>query len=268
MTDHMLLLVLDIGTSSVRALLYDSSGNALPDLKVQMHYRLTTSRAGEASVDADTLVTLVARTIDEVLSLAAKRCTTIGAVATSTFWHMLLPLDASGRPLLPLMTWEDRRPQQACAALRQQLDEAAIHRRTGARLHTSYWPAKISWLAGAFPEVVRQTARDVSFSDYLYECFLGHSLCSFSMAAGTGLLNTRNRSWDSELLAALHLSPGQLPETGNPSDPLHGLRPEFARRWPALARIPWFPAIGDGAAANAGSHCVTASTRAVTLMPA
>jgi gluconokinase len=265
MIAQTLILALDIGTSSVRALLYDAYGNALPDMKAQMHYRLTTSRAGEASVDADTLVALVACAIDEVLALAAERGRKIGAVATSAFWHTLLPLDSCGRPLLPLMTWEDRRPQQACQALRQQLDEAAIHRRTGARLHTTYWPAKISWLASTHPEVARQTARYISFSDYLYECFLGRSLCSFSMASGTGLFNTRSRTWDTELLAALHLSPEQLPETGDLSDPLHGLRPECARRWPALAHTPWFPAIGDGAAANAGSHCVTAATWAVTM---
>jgi len=265
MIAHTHLLALDIGTSSVRALLYDAGGNACADLRAQMQYRLTTSRAGEASVDADALVALVARTIDEVLSLATEHCREIGAVATSTFWHSLLPLDARGRPLLPLMTWEDRRPQQACLALRQQFDEAAIHRRTGARLHTTYWPAKISWLAEAFPEVARQTARYVSFSDYLYECFLGRSLCSFSMASGTGLFNTRNRTWDRELLAALHLSPAQLPDTGDFSASLQGLRPDVARRWPALAHIPWFPAIGDGAAANTGSHCVTASTWAVTM---
>lgn len=259
------LLALDIGTSSVRALLYDARGNALADLRAQMQYRLTTSSLGEASVDADALVALVARTIDEVLALTGEQHSEICAVATSAFWHSLLPLDARGRPLLPLMTWEDRRPQQACLALRQQFNETAIHRRTGARLHTTYWPAKISWLAGAFPEVARQTARYVSFSEYLYECFLGRSLCSFSMASGTGLFNTRTRTWESELLAALHLSPGQLPDTGDFSASLQGLRPDLARRWPALAEIPWFPAIGDGAAANAGSHCVTASTWAVTM---
>lgn len=265
MAAHTLILALDIGTSSVRALLYDAGGNALPDLKAQLRYQLTTSHAGEASVDADTLVDLVARTIDTVLSRAGDRARGIVAVATSAFWHTLLPLDPSGRPLLPLMTWEDRRPQERCLALRQQLDEAAIHRRTGTRLHTSYWPAKISWLARAYPEVVQQTARYVSFSDYLHERFLGRSVCSLSMASGTGLLNTRKRTWDAELLSALHLSPGCLPATGDLPDTLQGLQPEFARRWPALATIPWFPAVGDGAAANAGSHCLTPSHWAVTM---
>ena len=37
--------------------------------------------------------------------------------------------------------------------------------------------------------------------------------------------------------------------------PLTGLKPEWAVRWPGLKDIPWFPAISDGAAANIGSGC-------------
>lgn len=259
------ILALDIGTSSVRALLYDAGGNALPGIQAQVTYQLTTSHEGEASVDADSLVELLARAIDEVLQKVDPEAAGIAAVATSAFWHTLLPLDSSGRPLLPLMTWEDTRPQQASTELRARLDEAAIHRRTGARLHTSYWPAKITWLAGAYPEIVQQTARYVSFGEYLHERFLGRAICSLSMASGTGLLNRRTRAWDDELLAALPLLPSQLPEIGDLPDTLQGLVPEFARRWPALHTIPWFPAIGDGAAANIGSNCVDSTAWTVTM---
>lgn len=259
------ILAIDIGTSSVRAFLYDTSGNALPDMHMQMKYQLTTSREGEASVDADSLVELVASALDEVLRKAATQSIEILAVATSAFWHTLLPLDAAGRPLFPLMIWEDTRPQQASMELRARLDEAAIHRRTGARLHTSYWPAKISWLASAHPEIVRQTASYVSFGEYLHARFLGRAICSLSMASGTGLLNLHTRTWDSELLAALPLSASQLPEIGDLPDTLQGLAPEFARRWPALNEPPWFPAIGDGAAANFGSNCADSTAWAVTM---
>ena len=263
--DQPIILALDIGTSSARALLYDTHGNALPDMQTQMTYQLTTSHEGEASVDADFLVELVAHTIDEVLQKAGALATRIAAVATSTFWHTLLPLDAAGRPLFPLITWEDTRPQRASVELRARLDESAIHRRTGARLHTSYWPAKISWLASTHPEITRQTARYISFGEYLHERFLGRAVCSLSMASGTGLLNRSTRAWDTELLAALPLTHSQLPEIGDLSDTVQGLLSEFTSRWPALHTVPWFPAIGDGAAANLGSNCVDSSAWTVTI---
>src|SRR5262249_17940402 len=133
-----------------------------------------------------------------ILEKAGALAGQIGAVATSAFWHTLAPLDKSNRPLFPLMTWEDTRPQQASANLRTQLDENVLHRRTGARLHTSYWPAKIYWLPDAYPEIIQQTARYVSFGEYLHLRFLGQAVCSLSMASGTGLLNRYTQTWDRE----------------------------------------------------------------------
>lgn len=265
MADQPSLLALDIGTSSTRAILYDARGVAIPGAHSQVTYQLTTSHEGEASVDADFLLGLVARTIDEVLQTAGERAGQIAGVATSAFWHTLLPLDGTGRPLLPLLTWEDTRPQQAALELRSLLDEASTHRRTGTRLHACYWPAKIRWLAQTYPALAARTARYVSFGEYLHERLLGRAICSLSMASGTGLLNTRARAWDDEMLALLGLSPAQLPTLGDLPDTLQGLMPEFAARWPALHHVPWFPSIGDGAAANLGSNCATPSTWAVTM---
>lgn len=265
MADQPSLLALDIGTSSTRAILYDAQGNAIPGASSQHTYQLTISQAGEASVDADVLLALVARTIDETLQAAGERAQQIAGVATSAFWHTLLPLDSAGRPLLPLLTWEDTRPQKAAIELRALLDEASTHRRTGARLHACYWPAKIRWLTTTYPDIAARTARYVSFGEYLHERLLGRSVCSLSMASGTGLLNTRACTWDKALLDLLQLSPAHLPALGDLPDTLQGLLPEFAVRWPALAHVPWFPAIGDGAAANIGSNCASSTTWAVTM---
>jgi gluconokinase len=259
------ILALDIGTSSVRALLFDSSGTAVPNALVQHTYTLTTSNEGEVSVDADMLVDLVTQTIDEVLAAAGPLVSHIKAVATDTFWHTLVGVDASGHPLIPLLTWEDTRPASAAAQLRTQLDEDAIHKRNGARIHASYWPAKLLWLSKEKPELFKQTAQWLSFGEYLHRRFLGRSVCSLSMASGTGMLVKRTLSWDPSLLEILGVRNEQLPALGDLHDSITGLKPEFAMRWPALHDIPWFPAIGDGAAANVGSGCATAENWAITI---
>ena len=265
MADQAAILALDIGTSSTRAILYDSQGTAVPEVQSQVKYQVTTSQDGEVSVDADELFSLVVRTIDEALKAAGERAQQIVGVATSAFWHTLVPLDKAGHPLFHLLTWEDTRPQQAASELRAQLDEASTHRRTGTRIHACYWPAKIRWLAQAHPEIAERTTRYASFSEYLHERLLGRAICSLSMASGTGLLNTRAQAWDKEMLAHLQLSEEHLPKLGDASDAVQGLVPEFAKRWPALHGVPWFPAIGDGAAANLGSNCANTSTWAVTM---
>ena len=259
------ILALDIGTSSVRALLFDATGTALLHVQSQIPYQLTTSSEGESSVEADPLVEMVAQTIDGALAAAGDLASHIAAVATDTFWHSLIGVDKENKALTPVLIWEDSRSRRAVAELCQQLDPQAIHQRTGARLHTSYWPAKLFWLATAMPDSFSNTAQWLSFGEYLHRRFLGKSVCCLSMASGTGMLVTRARAWDSELPRVLGVQPEQLPPLGDLRDSVQGLVPEFASRWPALRDVPWFPAIGDGAAANVGSGCASEENWALTI---
>src|SRR5216683_5008927 len=262
---HPYVLALDIGTSSVRALLFDATGNAVPNVLAQHTYNLNTSGEGEVSVDADLLVDLVSKTIDEALVAAGPLASQIGAVATDTFWHSLMGVDASGRPLMPLVTWEDTRSGDAATELRAQLDEAAIHARTGARFHSSYWPAKLRWLSTTQPELIQRTAQWLSIGEYLHRRLLGRSVCSLSMASGTGMLVIHTASWDTDLQEILGVRAEQFPPLGDLHDSVTGLKAEYASRWPSLRDVPWFPAIGDGAAANVGSGCAAEDKFALTI---
>lgn len=263
--DPPYVLSLDVGSSSVRALLYDANGNAIPSVKAQRAYTSTTGDDGEASIDADMLVSAVTSIIDEALHQAGPLAERIAAVATDTFWHSLIVLDASDHPLTPILTWADTRADAAAHELARELDATAIHERTGAMLHTSYWPAKLRWLASAHPDVMMRAAQLVSFGEYLHRQFLGRSVCGLSMASATGLFVTRQQAWDTSLIDHLGVRPGLLPPLGDIHDALRGLAPAYADRWPALRNIPWFPALGDGAVANVGSGCTVPERMALTV---
>ena len=259
------ILALDIGTSSTRVLLFDATGNTFPNVLAQRPYQLRITNEGEVSVDPDALVAVVRQTIYDSLEMAGPLAQHIGAVAIDTFWHSLMGVDADNRPLTPLIIWEDTRPHQAALELREQLDEAAIHARTGARLHASYWPAKLRWLATQAPDTFARVAQWLSFGEYLYRHFLGRSVCSLSMASGTGMLQTHARAWDTELVDVLDVRPEQLPPLGDLHERVQGLTPAYASAWPALCNVPWFPAIGDGAAACVGSGCASMENWSITI---
>ncbi len=259
------ILAIDFGTSSTRALLFDAEGHPVPQMLAQYAYPLTLTSAGEVSVDPQMLASLVERTISDVLALAGPLAHHIRAVALDTFWHGLLGVDASNHPLTPLILWEDTRPHAAALELRSQLDEAAVHARTGARFHASYWPAKLRWLATHHPAIFSQAHQWLSFGEYLHRRWLGRSVCSLSMASGTGLLNLRTRAWDAELLRVLDVRPEQLPPLGDLREPVQGLLASSATAWPALHHVPWFPALGDGAAACIGSGAASTASWSVTM---
>jgi gluconokinase len=259
------ILALDVGTSSTRALLFDATGATIPGVASQHTYQLTTSNEGEVSVDVAMLMGVVEQTIDEVLKGAGELAQHIGAVAMDTFWHGLMAVDASGSPITPLITWEDTRAYHSVLALRKQLDERAVHDRTGARFHASYWPAKLHWLAQQQAETFSRAAQWLSFGEYLHRKFLGRSVCSLSMASGTGMLVTHEQVWDRELMDVLHVKPEQLPRLGDIHDSVQGLTDEYATRWPALRTVPWFPALGDGATACIGSGCASIENWSLTI---
>src|SRR3972149_5520440 len=66
---------------------------------------------------------------------------------------------ARGRPATPVYMWADTRSAEDARLLHDALDEPALHARTGCHLHSSYWPAKLPWLARARPGVLRDVAR-------------------------------------------------------------------------------------------------------------
>ncbi|HEY8446615.1 MAG TPA: gluconokinase [Thermomicrobiales bacterium] len=260
-----LVLALDAGTSSVRALLFDRRGRALANAETQLGYELVTTPDGGAEMDADRLVELLAECVDATLANAASHADEIAAVAMSCFWHSLLGLDASGKPVTPVLYWADTRSAKQVAALRAELDRREVHARTGCVIHSSYWPAKLRWLCETRPEQFRSVARWTSFADYMITRFLGVDCMSVCMASGTGMLEQRTAEWDAQMAAAVGIDPTTLPPLVDRDQPAQGLRPEFAARWPALANVPWYPPLGDGACANLGCGAVSPDRIALTL---
>jgi gluconokinase len=250
-----IVLALDIGTSGVRAALFDARGNELEGSLVALrnasHYEL--SAGGDANADA--LVSFVVQAIDVAVARAESLVSRIDYVAASCFWHSLVGVDDAGRAVTPLLAWADTRAVGAVIELRALFDEADAHARTGCRFHTSYWPAKLLWLERERGDVFDKTARWISFSDYVSLQLFGEATTSVSMASATGLFDQRKCEWDRELLEHLNLSVEQLPQIAERGT-LGRLREQHALRWPLLDRAAWFPAIGDGAANNIGTGCV------------
>ncbi len=257
----MRILSVDLGSSSVRAELYDGSGTRQEGTETKVGYELEYTHDGGVVKDADELLDLVARAIDGALSNAGGA--RISGVAMSTFWHSVLGLDREGRPTTPVLYWADRRAAGAARELRESMDEPAVHRRTGCVLHSSYWPAKLLWLSREKAEAFEKTERWISPGDYFYDQFFGDCHVGTSMASATGLFDQNRRLWDGEMIEALPIGQTQLSPISE--EPLRGLREEWARRWPALRDVPWFPAAGDGACSNVGSGCTRSDRLALMV---
>jgi gluconokinase len=247
--DASAILALDVGTSSARASLYDTHAQPIAGSTAQIACAPHVTPDGGAELDAERLFANVCQTIEHVLNGSNHQML---AVAVSTFWHSLLGLDASGKPLTPVYLWLDGRSRGELTGLRQQLDEREIHARTGCVLHSTYWPARLRWLKHTEPELFGQVQRWVSFAEYLHERLTGSTGVSVSMASGTGLLDVHTLSWYEPLLEFLEITPEQLGTLAPLKD-----TSTRTRVWSQLSRVPWLLAVGDGACSNLGAGCAS-----------
>lgn len=276
------VLAIDIGTSSVRAILFDRTAR-IASPAFQKTYDMDTTPDGGVYIDADRLAAEVASVLDDFCAWGGQATVgqatggqagsrraegghplagpfagghpAIDGVAMTTFWHNVVGVEGD-RAVTPLISWADTRPGTVIAELGERLDAAATHRRTGCVLHASYLPAKICWLAQIDPDTFSRVERWMSIGEYLFLRWFGAPACSVSMASGTGLFNEHRCDWDDETLAALPVERDMLTPLSDVDEPVRGLKDEFASRWPVLAGASWYPAVGDGACNNIGSGCV------------
>ncbi|HEY1565208.1 MAG TPA: FGGY-family carbohydrate kinase [Gaiellaceae bacterium] len=213
----MSVLALDVGSSSVRAQRFD--GRAEPAGEV---------RREEYETDDPAQVAAAARRV-----LAGDE-----ADATSCFAHSLVAVDEEWNALTPILGWRDTRSAASAEWLARRLDAEAVHARTGAFLHPSFWPAKLAWLAETQPDDFRRARWFVSFADYLR----GKPETSLGMASTSGLLDLAPLSWDEELLTILGVDVERLPQL--------------------TADAPVWP---DAACSNAGAGCTTRERAALMV---
>ncbi len=263
---NAVVLALDMGTSSVRAMLFDVRGRMLPNAEAQLPYAQRTTADGGVEMDAEILLSRTVDCIKQLLRRTEKSVKArLAGVGASCFWHSLVGVGEDNRAVTPVYSWADTRAQAQALALQTQWNGAEYHKRTGCVLHPSYWPAKLRWLQETQPETYGKAARWMSFGEYLNLRLFGQAQCSLSMASGTGLFDPNLSNWDGPTLMALGLTPAQMNPLCDRDDRQQGLAREWANALAPLKDLPWFPAVGDGACSNVGSGAVTQGRIAINV---
>ncbi|MGI8743190.1 MAG: gluconokinase [Bryobacteraceae bacterium] len=252
--DVRLIVSLDVGTSSVRTLVFDHRGRQQEGFGQQIPYRIETTPDGGVEADPDLILKLcvqcLAKTHSQLKSKPA-------GIAFDTFWHSFLGVDRHGKPTTPIVHLFDTRSTGEAAELARKLDPKQVHARTGCNLHPSYWPAKLVWLSRHRKHMFKATDRWMSFGEYLFLKLFGSATASTSMVSASGLWNQVRNHYDEDVLAALPIEGRQLAPVAGMDDPQSELIGAYKKQWPLFEGIPWYPALGDGACNNIGSGCTS-----------
>ena len=256
-----LVLALDVGSTASRGDVFDASGRPAGPGRHKVPHQFETAGDGTSVIDPDQVVSEIEEILSELTD--AHDPGAIAGVALDTFASSLVGVGADGQPVTPCFTYADARCAAQVTALRAELDEREVQQRTGARLHSSYLPARLRWLAETDPDAFAAAERWMSLGEYVYLRLLGTTAAGTATAAWTGMLDRRSGRWDPQLLAAAGIRADQLSPVRNPDDPIVEVDAGVGARWPALADARWFAPIADGFASNLGTGATDPTTAAL-----
>ncbi len=209
-----LLLAIDQGTTSSRAILFDSAGNALhvAQQEFTQHY----PHDGWVEHDPQDIWSSTLAVTQEVLSQTQGTLASIGITnqrETTVVWDR-----ASGEPIYNAIVWQDRRTADTCERLREAGHEVEVNARTGLLLDPYFCATKIAWILDHV-EGARQSAEKGDLAFGTVDTFLLWRLTGGKVhatdatnASRTSLFNIHQQNWDETLLTLFNIPVSLLPQ--------------------------------------------------------
>jgi glycerol kinase len=254
MTDQI-LLVLDAGTTSTRAIAFSATGEIVASeaRPLTQHY----PASGWVEHDAGEIRDLSRAVLDAVAAqVGPARIAAIGITnqrETICFWDR-----TTGEPLAHAIVWQDRRTAEYCAGIKAH--EPMVQAKTGLLLDPYFSATKIRWALDNWP-MVADAARTSRLAVGTVESWLIWNLSGGAAhvtdatnASRTLLMDLATCQWDDGLIALFDVPRAALPDIVDcASDPRRAL----ATATIAGRAIPITGAAGDQQAAAIGQGCLT-----------
>lgn len=202
-----LLLGLDVGTTAVKAFLFDPQGRRRAGASYP--YRLLMPQSGWVEQDAGELW----RGVVETLRAVAGRLEPgdeIVALAQSSQGGTTIPVDAAGEPLCNAISWMDGRAQAEQAELARAGLADMIYRRTGWPLMAGLPLQHIRWLRRERPEPFAAARHFLFVNDFIGRRLTGELCMNPSDASITQLFDIEAGRWDEALLELAGIRSDQL----------------------------------------------------------
>ena len=258
------LVGLDVGTTASKAV--TAGADAVVRDVASVGYPLLVPSPGRAELDAARLTSAAVEALTAVARAARDRGDRVVAVSLSAAMHGLVPMDASGEPLGPLVTWADNRASAQAAALRADGRAKGLHARTGTPVHPMSPLVKLAWWSAQDPDLTRTTPRWGGVKELLVAVLCGRSdVVDLSSASASGCYDLTAGRWDAEALEVAGVREEQLAEPVPTTHVLEGLSAAVAAATGLPAGLPVVIGASDGVLANLGTGAVRSNVAAVSL---
>ncbi|TBW40118.1 carbohydrate kinase [Siculibacillus lacustris] len=221
------ILVIDVGTSSLKAILYTRAGHLL--FSASRPYDSEFGRKPSyVEQDPETWKSALLESLHDIGAHVTVKGLTIEAVAITSQRASVIPIDIDGQPLHKALMWQDKRSIAQCEALLAQFSLEALYRRTGLRANPYFSAPKMMWLKEFRPQIYEKSHKLIGVQDYVVYLMTGRFVTDHSQACRTMLMNIATFEWDEELLAASGIDRALLPDLVPPGSEIGGLTEDFA----------------------------------------
>lgn len=241
-------LIIDIGTSSMRGILFAEDGRKL-DVQ-QVKYQPTKYADGRIEQSPEDWTGSVERIASASVQAAAAQGETIDAVAVTAQRSAILPVDADGAPLMDTIMWQDRRNAGICEELEPYND--LVFEKSGARINTVFSGSRMAWIVRNCPEVCEKLYKFVNIPEYVMHHMTGGYVTDTTYGSRSHLMNLRERRWDAQMLELFGIKEEQLCRLQEPGSVCGTVTEAFAARTGLRAGIPVISSGGDQQCAAIG----------------
>ncbi|MHB1199001.1 MAG: xylulokinase [Polaromonas sp.] len=262
-------LGIDLGTSSLKLLLLDSShhihASADASLTLQRPHRTWSEQQPHDWWQA--LETAVA----QLRVSAPQAWSEVRAIGLSGQMHGAVVLDEKYEILRPAILWNDGRSQAQCAELERYVPNS--RQITGNLAMPGFTAPKLLWLREHESALFAQIRKVLLPKDWLRLQLTGEAVSEMSDASGTLWLDVANRCWSEPILVACGLDMSHMPRLVEGSQPSGLLRPALTKLWSLPSNVMVAGGGGDNAAsavgigaANPGQGFVSLGTSGVVFL--
>jgi xylulokinase len=245
---------LDIGTSGVKALLINEQGKI--QLSAMAEYPLYTPFPLWSEQEPADWWNASIEVLKRLANQAGSSVREIRAIGLTGQMHGSVFLDKQNEVIRRALLWNDQRTAQECKEITDTIGYERLINITGNPALTGFQAPKILWLRNHEPAAYAKLAKVLLPKDYIRFKLTGDFASDCSDAAGTLLLDLKQRDWSTEVLSHLGIPIEWLPKVYEGSQITGTLLPEIAALIGFPAGIPVVAGGGDNAAAAVGTGIV------------
>lgn len=254
------ILGIDIGTGSTKAVAMDTTGNVLAVAK--QHYSIGQPQPGHSEQNPEQIYQAFLKC---VAGIVGQLHSAPEAISFSCVMHSLIPVDAEGNALAPMITWADTRAESIAQNIRNSADAEMIYRTSGTPIHPMSPLCKLVWLKENQPDLFNNAHRFISIKEYTWYKLFGVFEVDYSVASGNGLFDIIQLEWSDAICGIVGIDKEKLSKPVNTTYARRGIYANIATQLNIPADTPFIIGATDGCCANLGSLAVAPGTAALTI---